>query len=73
VKLLSEEIARVWYDEVEPALKPTWLRPHIRCRIISKTFKDGKYYNFKCAVQDVTGVNTVARLQNGHVVDGITT
>jgi G patch domain/KOW motif-containing protein len=66
----SKDILRVWDDEVEIALKPTWMRPHIRCRIISKSFKDGRYYNRKCTIQDVTVDNTTVRLDTGQVVDG---
>lgn len=51
------DIVRVWDDQVrEHIAEPStyWLRPHIRVRIISKSFKDGRFYNEKCIVQDVT-------------------
>lgn len=61
----SGEIKGVWDDQVKllsessqspssSSLKSSWLRPFIRVRIISKSFRDGEYYNHKCVVQDVT-------------------
>lgn len=66
-----DDIIRVWEDEVEVSLKPTWLRPRIRCRIIDKIFKSGKFYNQKCTIQDVSANNTIVRLQTGQVLDQI--
>ena len=35
--------------------KGSWLRPHIRVRIVDKDFKGGKFYLKKARVLDVTG------------------
>jgi G patch domain/KOW motif-containing protein len=71
----------VWIDEVEQyknaededlggSLKG-WLRPHIRVRIISKSFKSGKYYNQKCIIQDIASIGEcIVKLGNGDVLDG---
>ena len=55
------EIKGVWDDQVKldhddsiSSSKSSWLRPFISVRIVSKSFRDGEYYNHKCVVQDVT-------------------
>lgn len=70
VDIISLQIVRVWDDEVQLQMKLTWMRPHIRTRIISKSFKNGRYYNEKCIIQDVSIGNTTVRLDSGHVIDG---
>lgn len=48
-----------------------WLRPRIRVRIISKSFKSGKYYNEKCIIQDIASMGEcIVKLSNGDVLDG---
>jgi G patch domain/KOW motif-containing protein len=49
-----------------------WLRPHIRVRIVSKSFQDGNYYNQKCVVQDVTTRGQcIVKTSKGIVLDGV--
>ena len=48
-----------------------WLRPRIRVRIISKSFKSGRYYNEKCSIQDIACMGEcIVKLSNGDVLDG---
>jgi len=50
----------------------TWLRPHIMVRVVSKSFENGKYYNKKVRVLDVTGHNEcIIQLENGQLVEGV--
>lgn len=49
-----------------------WLRPHIMVRMVSKSFENGKYYNKKVRVLDVTGHNECTiQLESGKLVEGI--
>ncbi|RKO93396.1 hypothetical protein BDK51DRAFT_30178 [Blyttiomyces helicus] len=99
----SDDIARVWLDEVaatttssqsssadrsnrrrkseEPESRGSsgrggssrsWLRPHIRLRIVSESLKGGRCYNQKCIVQDVvTAGECIVKLENGSLVEGV--
>ncbi|KAH6588275.1 hypothetical protein BASA50_010826 [Batrachochytrium salamandrivorans] len=62
----SREIVRVWKDQVALADTQTvplsgsinqsetsWLMSHLRVRIVSKSFKNGSFYNNKAIIQDV--------------------
>ncbi|KAJ3298003.1 hypothetical protein HK104_011298 [Borealophlyctis nickersoniae] len=50
----------------------SWLRPHIRLRIVSKSFKGGRFYNKKCVVQDVVTMGEcIARLESGDILEGL--
>jgi G patch domain/KOW motif-containing protein len=75
----------VWLDEVESYTSASaeeedddrsgslkgWLRPHIRVRIISKSFKNGNFYNQKCIIQDIASMGEcIVKLGNGDVLDG---
>lgn len=43
----------------QSARKPLkWVAPGIRVRVVSKVVRDGRLYNLKAVVQDVTGVST---------------
>lgn len=39
-------------DASESGDEPCWMAPLIRVRIISKTFKNGKYYHKKVCLRD---------------------
>lgn len=63
---------RVWADQIQPFKKQTnWLRPNILIRIISKSYKGGKYYDKYGVVQDSTPSNPIVKLQNHQIVDGV--
>ncbi|KAJ3044130.1 hypothetical protein HDV00_003234 [Rhizophlyctis rosea] len=50
----------------------SWLIPNIRLRIISKSFKSGRYYNQKGVVQDVvTAGECIVRTETGDLVEGV--
>ncbi|TPX62304.1 hypothetical protein PhCBS80983_g00591 [Powellomyces hirtus] len=52
----------------------SWLRPHIRVRIISKSLDRGRHYNQKGIIQDVFSADQcVVRLDSGHLVDAVRT
>ena len=71
VELADKQVVRVWHDEVVLADKEAWVRPHIRVRVISKSFEKGKYYNKKGIVQDVSAKGVcVVKFENGRVFDG---
>ena len=61
----------MWDDQVQE-IKAYWIRPHIRVRIVSKTFKDGLYYYERCLVQDVIsrGVCTL-KTAKGVILDHV--
>lgn len=49
-----------------------WVTPHIRVKVSSKRFKDGKYYCKKGIVEDiVSGTRCAVRLDDGLVLDDI--
>ncbi|KAI8923300.1 DExH-box splicing factor binding site-domain-containing protein [Entophlyctis helioformis] len=48
------------------ASKRSWLRPHLRVRIISKSYRSGRFYNTKGLIQDVVRAGEcVVRMDNG--------
>ncbi|KAJ3093094.1 hypothetical protein HK102_009526 [Quaeritorhiza haematococci] len=82
IKRGKEEFIRVWSDEVKlfdasktssssPQQRP-WLRPHIRIRIISKSFGNGRYYKHKGIIQDViAGGSAIVKTDEGELVEGV--
>jgi len=70
----SSEDRKMSKSEQPKIAKSSWLRPHIIVRIISKTLKDGMYYNKKARVLDVasSGVCQVELLDaSKKLLDGI--
>ncbi|KAJ3303096.1 hypothetical protein HDV03_004175 [Kappamyces sp. JEL0829] len=78
----SRDIVRVWEDQVkildtledrtETPRAGSWLRPHIRVRIISKSFRQGEYYNEKCLIQDVVAAGEcIVKTGKGVVLDRV--
>ncbi|KAL5039958.1 hypothetical protein BDV3_002337 [Batrachochytrium dendrobatidis] len=63
----SQEIVRVWKDQVSVVKTSShsfrhsdqntisWLKTHIRVRIISKSYRKGRFYNCKAVIDDVLG------------------
>jgi len=71
---ISEEKRKLKHPEMNggeadsEGISSLW--PHLRVRIISRTFKDGKYYNSKVVVEDVSTPTTcVCRTEDGKVLD----
>lgn len=49
-----------------------WLRPQIRVRIISNSYKKGKYYKEKVVVEDILSIdNCICRTDSGKVLEGL--
>eukprot|EP00049_Salpingoeca_infusionum_P019611 m.362684 g.362684 ORF g.362684 m.362684 type:complete len:331 (+) comp20750_c0_seq1:133-1125(+) len=49
-----------------------WLRPDIRVRIVSKSYKDGRYYKHKVRVADVPSADDVVCTDDrGRMLDGL--
>ncbi|KAJ3056214.1 hypothetical protein HK097_007697 [Rhizophlyctis rosea] len=79
------EVVRIWEDQVTAAEKAngsskssgggnrrSWLIPNIRLRIVSKSFKNGRYYNQKCIVQDVVAAGEcIVKTEEGDLVEGV--
>ncbi|KAI9209669.1 DExH-box splicing factor binding site-domain-containing protein [Polychytrium aggregatum] len=52
--------------------KKTWMRPYLRLRVVSRSFKRGRYDDMKCTVQDVLpSGEAIVRFDNGEVVEGV--
>lgn len=53
--------------------KPSWLRPHLRVRIVSKSLKNGRYYSKKGVIVDVVrnGECIVKMDQDGVLIDNV--
>jgi G patch domain/KOW motif-containing protein len=63
------ESSKFVYDEDKTKM---WVRPRIMVRVISKSFSNGRYYNKKVKVLDVTGDNEcVVQLDDGNLVGGV--
>ncbi len=66
----------VWDDEIKHQIEqrsgPSWLHPNIRVRIVSKSFRNGEFYNEKCVIQDVTSLGKcIVRTKKGVVLDDV--
>ncbi|KAL3211231.1 hypothetical protein MRX96_036574 [Rhipicephalus microplus] len=49
-----------------------WLRPQIRVRFIDRKYKDGKYYNTKMTIEDVTSRTTcMCNTEDGKILEDI--
>jgi G patch domain/KOW motif-containing protein len=50
-----------------------WIVPHIMVRIVSKTFRDGRFYEKKARIVDCVGGDVcVLELDDGRVLEGVT-
>lgn len=59
-------------EDFEDNFEKPWLMPNIRVRIISKTFKNGSYYNQKVKLIDVVEKDTCTCLtQSNKLLEGI--
>ncbi|XP_035675737.1 G-patch domain and KOW motifs-containing protein-like isoform X2 [Branchiostoma floridae] len=55
-----------------PVQQACWMRPQLRVRVIDKHYKNGKYYNAKVAIDDVTDAETCTCVtEDGRVIDGV--
>jgi len=69
--VVDGDVVRVWDDQVE-VVRNYWIRPHIKVRIVSRSYRDGKYYNEKCVVQDVvTRGKCTLKTSKGAVLDNV--
>ncbi|XP_076440641.1 G-patch domain and KOW motifs-containing protein-like [Babylonia areolata] len=50
----------------------SWLKPHLRVRIVDKNFKRGKYYKEKVVVLDlISRDNAICKTDDGKVLEGL--
>ncbi|XP_064473645.1 G-patch domain and KOW motifs-containing protein-like [Ornithodoros turicata] len=50
-----------------------WLRPQIRVRFIDEKFRNGKYYNMKMTIEDVTSLTTcLCNTEDGKILEDVT-
>lgn len=57
----------------EERVQSTWLRPHLRVRIIDKRFKKGKYFREKVIIEDVVELGRCScRTSEGRILDDVT-
>ncbi|CAH1266389.1 GPKOW [Branchiostoma lanceolatum] len=55
-----------------PVPQACWMRPQLRVRVVDKHYKNGKYYNAKVAIDDVTDAETCTCVtEDGRVIDGV--
>lgn len=61
------------YDnEPSSSMKSHWLHPNIRVRIIGKSFENGKYYNKKAKILDVTSSEScTCRTEENKILDDV--
>ncbi|CAB4035075.1 G patch domain and KOW motifs-containing [Paramuricea clavata] len=75
-KQSKDESGRISKDTYERECRmddePCWMAPLIRVRIISKSFKNGKYYHKKAVIQDVVSRTTcVCRTDEGRLLEDV--
>jgi G patch domain/KOW motif-containing protein len=69
----ADESAKRARKAAAAAVAPIWLRPQIIVRIVSKKYRDAKFYEKKARVLDcVGGERCVVELEDGRVLDDVT-
>lgn len=54
----------------EVKINKHWVRPHLKVKIIDRSYKEGRYYSSKVIVDDVLPGSIVCRTDSGRLLEG---